>query len=196
MRIRVNINVSTQVKTNIFIKRENGSSLWVTFKYERLLDFCYRCGRLGHAQSNYHALPIPINGVADPRTTFGPWMRATPIGANRDLGQKSDPPCNTKDVGPLEVNIRFDFEGSPTSNTPEPSPKYLIPRNVCTQLRDISNLVPAQISANLPPCNLIKVDISNLTMNLLLHSSPSTQLTIPLIQPRTLRSSRALFSIP
>ncbi len=30
----------------------NGKSVWVTFKYEKLPQFCYMCGRIFHAQQS------------------------------------------------------------------------------------------------------------------------------------------------
>ncbi|XP_019153570.1 PREDICTED: uncharacterized protein At4g02000-like [Ipomoea nil] len=47
-RIRVAIRVDKPLKRRLnFVKRDK-SACWVSFKYERLHNFCFYCGKLGH----------------------------------------------------------------------------------------------------------------------------------------------------
>lgn len=50
MRIRVLLNVTKPLKRQKKIKRPGGDTLTVRFKYERLGNFCYYCGILGHIE--------------------------------------------------------------------------------------------------------------------------------------------------
>jgi len=50
MRIRVLLDVSKPLKRQKKIKRLGGDSQIVKFKYERLGNFCYYCGVLGHIE--------------------------------------------------------------------------------------------------------------------------------------------------
>lgn len=50
MRIRVLLDVSKPLKRQKKIKRPGGDSQIVKFKYERLGNFCYYCGALGHIE--------------------------------------------------------------------------------------------------------------------------------------------------
>ncbi|XP_019176855.1 PREDICTED: uncharacterized protein LOC109172160 [Ipomoea nil] len=48
-RIRARMNVLDPIKRRMKLIRRDGSTHWVTFKYERLGTFCYCCGCLGHS---------------------------------------------------------------------------------------------------------------------------------------------------
>ncbi|KAF7138348.1 hypothetical protein RHSIM_Rhsim07G0162600 [Rhododendron simsii] len=48
LRIRVWLDVSKPLKKGFFLRRPKEDDLWVKFKYERLSDFCYGCGRISH----------------------------------------------------------------------------------------------------------------------------------------------------
>ncbi|KAE9445306.1 hypothetical protein C3L33_22796, partial [Rhododendron williamsianum] len=48
LRIRVWLDVSKPLKKGFFLRRPKEDDLWVKFKYERLSDFCYGCGKISH----------------------------------------------------------------------------------------------------------------------------------------------------
>ncbi|KAI8010323.1 hypothetical protein LOK49_LG06G01269 [Camellia lanceoleosa] len=49
LRFCVAINLQEPLPKGVWLKRpQGGSAIWVFFKYERLSDFCYDCGRIGH----------------------------------------------------------------------------------------------------------------------------------------------------
>ncbi|PWA49962.1 hypothetical protein CTI12_AA455450 [Artemisia annua] len=52
LRFRVEIDITKPLVPGFFISRSGGKESWVTFKYERLSDFCYRCGCLGHGRES------------------------------------------------------------------------------------------------------------------------------------------------
>lgn len=49
MSIWVRINATKHLVRGKKITIEGGESRWVSFKFERLPNFCYRCGLLNHA---------------------------------------------------------------------------------------------------------------------------------------------------
>lgn len=49
MRVRIWVDISKPLKKGFFLRRVKEEDSWVRFKYERLLDFCYGCGMVGHA---------------------------------------------------------------------------------------------------------------------------------------------------
>ncbi|KAG5563120.1 hypothetical protein RHGRI_005764 [Rhododendron griersonianum] len=48
IRVRVWIDITKPLKKGFFLRRNGEEDLWIKFQYERLSDFCYWCGRVGH----------------------------------------------------------------------------------------------------------------------------------------------------
>ena len=48
LRTMVNIDVFKPLNPGFFLSREDGSSSWVSLKYERLDIYCINCGLIGH----------------------------------------------------------------------------------------------------------------------------------------------------
>ncbi|KAK3013668.1 hypothetical protein RJ639_008539 [Escallonia herrerae] len=50
MRLRVEIELEKPLPKGFALKREGKEDTWIQFRYERLPDFCFRCGFLGHVR--------------------------------------------------------------------------------------------------------------------------------------------------
>ena len=48
LRVRVRIDATKRLVRGKKITIEGGKSKWVSFKFERLPNFCYRCSLLNH----------------------------------------------------------------------------------------------------------------------------------------------------
>ncbi|XP_058185666.1 uncharacterized protein At4g02000-like [Rhododendron vialii] len=48
IRVRVWVDITKPLKRGFFLRRPGEENLWVKFRYERLSNFCYSCGRVGH----------------------------------------------------------------------------------------------------------------------------------------------------
>ncbi|XP_057811485.1 uncharacterized protein LOC131025710 [Salvia miltiorrhiza] len=73
-RIRVGVCVTEPIKRFKRIKKKDGSSFVVNFKYERLNVFCFLCGRLGHSES---FCKLMFNSATkDTVREWGMWLKA------------------------------------------------------------------------------------------------------------------------
>ncbi|KAK3437924.1 hypothetical protein EUGRSUZ_C02564 [Eucalyptus grandis] len=63
-KTKVKINLEMPLKTGVLLNQEN-KRLWVEFKYERLPNYCYSCGKIGHYASNCKDIPYETSGLAE-----------------------------------------------------------------------------------------------------------------------------------
>lgn len=94
MRIRVGVKVTEPLKRFKRIKKRDGTSFVVKFKYERLHIFCFICGRLGHSESFCDSL-FNRDG-SDIAREWGAWLKA----ADRRTGSLSGDKWLRTDDGP------------------------------------------------------------------------------------------------
>lgn len=60
MKIRVDLPIDKPLRKGGNVVNPEGDKYWVTFKYERLPNFCFLCGVLGHDEkhcSRYQSNP-------------------------------------------------------------------------------------------------------------------------------------------
>ncbi|XP_050280503.1 uncharacterized protein LOC126721499 [Quercus robur] len=76
MRIRVGLDVSLSLCRGRVVSLENGKKTWITFKYERLPNICYWCGRLDHNDRDCEIWLESEGSLAENQKQFGPSLRA------------------------------------------------------------------------------------------------------------------------
>lgn len=85
-RIRVNIKVDKPLKRRMQIKREGGNWSWINFKYERLSNFCFVCGILGHSDKDCDV--VYAHPEKEVEKAYGSWLRAPVRNAKMNAGAK------------------------------------------------------------------------------------------------------------
>lgn len=58
---------------------ENGKKSWVTFKYERLPNICYQCGKMDHSDWDCEIWLDSEGSLAETQKKFGLSLRAPPF---------------------------------------------------------------------------------------------------------------------
>ncbi|KAK4426428.1 hypothetical protein Salat_1411400 [Sesamum alatum] len=91
LRLRVAIHVNRPLPRAVPIVSTVGDELLVHLTYERLPNFCYFCGKLGHI-AKYCELQFE-EGFVDPGfdSPYGPWIRAPLPSGGRGQSTRRDP---------------------------------------------------------------------------------------------------------
>ncbi|KAM1247963.1 hypothetical protein TB2_043970 [Malus domestica] len=74
VRVRVVVNSKNPLIPGCWLSRGQDTDTWVEFKYERLQDFCYRCGHIGHANTECSFEPQKGHAAG-----YGEWIKAAPV---------------------------------------------------------------------------------------------------------------------
>lgn len=61
MRIRVKIDIRKPLWRGMKIMLDDVESFWVDFHYEKLTEFCFKCGFLGHLQKDFRVVDSHSN---------------------------------------------------------------------------------------------------------------------------------------
>ncbi|KAK4428769.1 hypothetical protein Salat_1176800 [Sesamum alatum] len=79
LRIRVSLNITKPLKRVLRIRTSMGEDQLISFTYEKLPNFCYLCGCLGHL-AKYCELQLQTDFV-DPgeNMPYGPWLIANQL---------------------------------------------------------------------------------------------------------------------
>ncbi|KAK3012315.1 hypothetical protein RJ639_012615 [Escallonia herrerae] len=78
MRLRVEVDVELPLAKGFALKRDGNEDAWIQFRYERLPDFCFRCGHFGHVRKwcNRPRDPTENWNLAGETRLYTPWIRA------------------------------------------------------------------------------------------------------------------------
>lgn len=72
MRIKMKLDIRKPLKRRKKVTRKNGSEFMVTCKYERVGEFCFKCGLLSHTEHFYRK--NIDNRSADGMQDWGNWL--------------------------------------------------------------------------------------------------------------------------
>ena len=112
---------------------------WITFKYERLPNICYWCGRLDHNDRDCEIWLESEGSLAENQKQFGPSLRASPFSpARRNVVAVPGfytPKCKT--ATPSASATRTEDEGL-TSNDPPPMEEQTVVHNLATSVNTLN----------------------------------------------------------
>ena len=77
MRIRVSIDITNPLCRGRLTRSEKGCEAWISFKYERLSNFCYWCGQVTHSDKDCAYWLCNKDKLKVEDQQYGPWLRAS-----------------------------------------------------------------------------------------------------------------------
>ena len=83
MRTQVGLDVTLSLCRGRVVSLENGKKTWITFKYERLPNICYWCGRLDHNDRDCEIWLESEGSLTENQKQFGPSLHAPPFSPTR-----------------------------------------------------------------------------------------------------------------
>ena len=77
MRAKVRIDISKALKRWLKLRLSKSEEVTVVnLKYERLPEFCFVCGKIGHAIKECQDEEARKSALDDPQNKFGSWLKA------------------------------------------------------------------------------------------------------------------------
>ncbi|KAJ1399204.1 Zinc finger, CCHC-type [Sesbania bispinosa] len=91
LRIRVRLDLRKPLKRGMLVQLKENQKAKVFFKFEKLLNFCYICGRLGHVMKTCPDIEGDIDEGEVESLPYGEWMRASSIRPTKMAKEGSAP---------------------------------------------------------------------------------------------------------
>ncbi|KAI8029145.1 hypothetical protein LOK49_LG01G01075 [Camellia lanceoleosa] len=79
LQLRVEINIAKPLRRNLKMAVSRRESVWVTLTYEKLPNFCFHCGLLGHTVRDCENKILGNDEVDGTPLQYGAWLRAETI---------------------------------------------------------------------------------------------------------------------
>ena len=100
IRIQVEVDLLQPLMPGIFLPRNNLPYLWISLRYEKLADVCYRCGIIGHEARACGGKMFCIrNPFGHNFTASGPWLRAESNTSPPEIFLDPNPPVPSCHAG-------------------------------------------------------------------------------------------------
>ncbi|KAG8368276.1 hypothetical protein BUALT_Bualt15G0028400 [Buddleja alternifolia] len=164
-RLRVRINVCKSILRFMLLSISGGHDLKLVFSYEKLLNFCYLCGIIGHIVDSCELRYQ--NSFVHPgeQTPYGPWLRAS----SRRTPMSGLPNFYKPAIGSTQGDGRSSGWKTPVDNRHEVQPRSNSPlyrppharRSTVMSGADNPNLTSNDVSGSRARCRLQLVDESD-----------------------------------
>lgn len=101
LRLQIDIDVGTPLMPGFWWTNESGQDKWATIRYERLSDFCFGCGSLGHSALVCNK-EIVSSELYPGKPMYGPWTacdRQRKQGARYQIGGSQRAETQKRELG-------------------------------------------------------------------------------------------------
>ncbi|MFQ6666822.1 hypothetical protein Gotur_033040 [Gossypium turneri] len=87
LRVRIEIDLKKPLVSGFWVIREGKDKVWAEIKYEKIVDFCFGCGRMGHLVRTCRFEKLKSGDEGQVRR-YGGWMKSVRGRNNIVLGIK------------------------------------------------------------------------------------------------------------
>ncbi|KAL5793151.1 hypothetical protein ACOSP7_001745 [Xanthoceras sorbifolium] len=116
IRIRVSIDISKPLKRGIRVSLDDSEeTIILLIRYERLPEYCFGCGMVGHHVRDCPSAPTVADFVQADNHPFGPWLRASSSGMSRPARGPRVPAGPVNSVGNTGQRTNSDGEQGDTA---------------------------------------------------------------------------------
>ncbi|TXG64073.1 hypothetical protein EZV62_011067 [Acer yangbiense] len=113
MRVKVLIEISKPLKRWLRLKLDKSDNIvLVGLKYERLPQFCYACGIIGHVIKDCLDTEAKTAALSGSTTRFGSWMRAPVVDRRKFRGPSKSDGSSLRDVAISDAVSRKGIVGA------------------------------------------------------------------------------------
>ena len=111
LRMRIMIDIQKPLTTGFWVPRRNKGNVWVWLRYERLQNYCYNCGKIGHESKNCkESTSMSLWNPKQPR--YGPGL-GVPMAKSLEVIRRENANRKMKSHG---LEVRDEERGSPDEN--------------------------------------------------------------------------------
>ncbi|KAJ1421140.1 Zinc knuckle CX2CX4HX4C [Sesbania bispinosa] len=96
IKILVDFDTTKPLLPGVNIGNRVDGVLWVDFRFERLPQFCYTCGLIGHEEDTCNSDHAKTNNSENAEHDFGPWLRASAVSRKVSNLARGDPTHSEK----------------------------------------------------------------------------------------------------
>ncbi|KAJ1399445.1 Zinc finger, CCHC-type [Sesbania bispinosa] len=91
IKILVDFDTTKPLLPGVNVGSRVDGVLWVDFRFERLPQFCYSCGLIGHEEDSCRSDPVHANNDDTEGQGLGPWLRASAVGRKASNPTRGEP---------------------------------------------------------------------------------------------------------